>query len=143
MRKYSYELKKLDSKVAFELGRLFVQEAELLDLAIVVDISLMNKRLFYFSTEGANPDKFNWVNRKQNIVKLFNCSSLEVQEKMEKSKDDFYVKYGLEPKDYAPVAGSVPIISLEGMTMGIVTVSGLKPHEDHDLVIRMLDKYKG
>lgn len=140
--KNKIELQSLTSQTAFDIGGVIVGKIIQDELPVAFEIALLDKVLFFFSAEGVCGDKASWLKRKANTVKRFRMSSLEVEDKDKKSTDDFYRKYGISPRDYAPVGGSLPIFNNLGIFIGTITVSGLKPEEDHDLVLDMVARYK-
>ena len=87
-------------------------------------------------------DKFesclDWLSRKERVVQKFGHSSFYIF----LDSMDNYTKYQeiINDKTYAVCGGSFPIIVNNEM-MGSITVSGLRPHEDHQLIIEALNSY--
>ena len=76
-----------------------------------------------------------WVVRKEVTVLESNHSSLYVYE----HSDDY--SYMINNDDYAVCGGGFPLI-INNEVRGVFVISGLEHTEDHDLIIRALDKLK-
>ncbi len=112
------------------------------EIEIAFEVYGGNKSLLYYSHPGLSKDKENWIERKRNVVNTFSQSSLEIAEKNNHDIQIFSSKYGYSAKDFALVAGSVPIFNEYSDLIGILTVTGLQPQEDHDLALSVLNKVK-
>lgn len=88
--------------------------------------------------ENLAPDKADWLRRKRNTVLYFGLSTQALFEKQKGEESLLASKYGLELKDYTWTPGGVPI-QVKGVGLvGAVTVTGLKPEEDHALALGLL-----
>lgn len=112
------------------------------EIEIAFEVYGNNKPLLYYSHPALSKDKENWITRKRNVVNTFSQSSLEIAEKNNHNLQSFCNKYGYSAKDFAMVAGSVPIFNEYSDLIGILTVTGLQPQEDHDLALSVLNKVK-
>jgi len=130
-----------DHLTALELGQLMTHEALKNDLKIVIDISKPNQQLYYYACNYTSPDKGDWVRRKRNVVFQFHTSSIYIAEKLSKDNATLEDKYGLSTKTHVAAGGAVPIL-VEGVgVIGAITVSGMKPHEDHSFIINTIKAY--
>lgn len=146
LKKYENELDNLifdafNSETALNIGTYIIDTAKKNRYTITVDISVFNHQLFHFSFDGTTPDKDLWVKRKRNVVQHFFTSSIYIAKKLERDGTCLADKYGLPTDQYSATGGSVPIIVKHTGVIGAITVAGLKPEEDHDLVISSIKKY--
>lgn len=128
-------------QIALELANLLLERIEKEKLCIAFDISRINQQIFYYAADGIVADKDRWIKRKRNIVFNFGNSSYFMAEKMNHDQSLIASKYGLELSEYAAVAGSFPIIVKGVGLVGAFTVTGLKPEEDHQVVIETIQTY--
>ncbi|KAK5958055.1 hypothetical protein OHC33_001245 [Knufia fluminis] len=115
--------------------------------ATVINITAANSDtlLFHCTTSpGVNPDNDTWVSRKRATVKRWGVSSWYMHHKMGGREDEFQRKYMLGDRagQYAIHGGGVPV-RVEGVegVVGVIVVSGLKQHEDHQVVIEALEEF--
>ncbi|SHJ55454.1 heme-degrading domain-containing protein [Paramaledivibacter caminithermalis] len=146
IEKYKDELNDLvfdnfNSKIALTIGNYIIDIAKKNGYAITIDISKFNHQLFHFSFDGTTPDKDLWIIRKRNVVHHFFTSSIYIAKKLEKDGTNLFDKYGLPVDEYSATGGSVPIIVRNTGIIGSITVAGLKPEEDHNLVIYAIKKF--
>lgn len=146
LRKYEDELDNLifddfNSEIALSIGTHIIDIAKKNKYTLTIDISVFNHQLFHFSFDGTTPDKDLWVKRKRNVVQHFYTSSIYMAKKLERDGTSLAGKYGLPSDEYSATGGSVPIIVKNTGVIGAITVSGLKPEEDHDLVVSSIKKY--
>jgi uncharacterized protein (UPF0303 family) len=134
---------RFDASTAWTLGCALRTLAESLKAAVVIDISLHDRQLFYCAMPDTTPDNADWVRRKRNTVLRCHKSSYGVGLKFALEESSFFEKTGANPQDYATHGGSFPI-TLEGLgCIGAITVSGLPQREDHELVVRGLAEHLG
>lgn len=112
------------------------------DLKIAYEIHDGSKQLLYYSHPNLSKDKQNWIRRKRNVVLTFSQSSLDIAVKNNHDMERFIYKYGYSHQDFALVGGGVPIVDDNQSLIGVLTVTGLKPQEDHDLALDILKKIK-
>ena len=101
---------------------------------IAFEVFAYGQVLFRYSFQGLFADKDLWLERKRRTAMNFAASSLAMEEKMAKEKTTLTAKYGLANDQYVAVGGSIPLVLKNGGVIGAVTVTGLKPEEDHQLV---------
>lgn len=124
---------------AWELGQDIYQLGLNLPKPIAFEVYAYGQILFRYSFGGLSPDKDSWIIRKRKTAMHFATSTLAMEEKMTKENTSLKHKYGLANESYVAVGGSIPLILASGNTpggiIGAVTVTGLKPDEDHQLVV--------
>ena len=120
---------------AFSIGTRIRDRAIKEGLALVVDIRLWDRPLFYCAMPGTSGDNPNWVRRKFNVVQRLLRSSYRVA--LEQGREDrtFPASRALDPADFVLAGGGFPI-RLKGLgPIGCATVSGLAEREDHQVVV--------
>jgi len=133
---------------AWELGHFLY--ARLLPLSkekpTMISICLANKKVLFQCAVGSGtmPDNEIWVERKRNTALRFGTSTWFQHCKYGGREDDFRAKFGLsmdEGGKYAIHGGAVPIrvAGVEGV-VAVVIVSGLKQHEDHGVIIDVINR---
>ena len=141
-------LTQFTSDDAFTIGTSLRQRIRTLfpSTGAVINITSTNSDnlLFHCTTSpGVQPDNDLWVARKRATVKRWGVSSWYMHHKMTGSEQAFQKKYMLGERagDYAIHGGGVPIRvkGVEGI-VGVIVVSGLKQHEDHQVVIEALEQ---
>ena len=116
-------------------------------LSAVVNITLANSNNLLFhavSRPGLQPDNDIWVARKRRTVQRWGVSTWFMHNKMHGDEEAFKKKYmlGESAGDYAIHGGGVPVRvhGVEGI-VGVIVVSGLKQHEDHQAVVEGLEDF--
>ena len=128
---------------AFSIGSAIRQIALAEDRAIVCDIRLWDRPLFYAALAGTAADNCEWVRRKANVVKRFGKSTFRMVLERGVTDDNraFPTDKGMSPSDYVLAGGGFPI-TIQGVgIIGAITVSGVPEHIDHMLVVRGLCQY--
>ncbi|KAI0425164.1 hypothetical protein F5Y09DRAFT_112637 [Xylaria sp. FL1042] len=135
---------------AWELGTLLY--ARLLPFATaegrssLVSIAAANHQHVLFQAvvgSGTTPDNDVWVRRKRNSVLRFGASSWFLHCKYGGDEEAFRRKFGMSEEvagGYAIHGGGVPIRvdGVEGI-VAVVVVSGLKQHEDHGVIVDVIN----
>jgi uncharacterized protein (UPF0303 family) len=131
-------LPQLDAETAWQLGSLLRAMAAERGLSVVIDVRRFGQPLFYAAMDGTNPDNFEWVRRKGNVVARFHRSSYAVGLRERQKGQTICESQGLSLSDYATHGGSFPLAVSGAGIVGSVTVSGLPMRQDHELAIEAL-----
>lgn len=133
------ELDRFDRDVAWQLGCSLVKVCRGNSLPVTICIHLGEQRVFHAGLPGSSADNDHWAERKTRIVWRFDQPSFEVGQRYVNDGDPlaFLAAFGLSPELYFPAGGAVPI-RVRGATVGVIAVSGLESHEDHDLALAAL-----
>jgi len=112
----------------------------------MISISLANKKVLFQCAVGSStmPDNEIWVERKRNTALRFGTSTWFQHCKYNGDEEKFRAKFGLsldEGGKYAIHGGAVPIrvAGVEGI-VAVIVVSGLKQHEDHGVIIDVINR---
>ncbi|KAI0128248.1 hypothetical protein F4776DRAFT_664994 [Hypoxylon sp. NC0597] len=144
----SFLLESFTAEDAWELGHLLY--ARLLPFSAqkptLISISLANSSQVLFQCavgSGTAPDNEVWVQRKRNTVLRFGTSTWFQHCKYSGDEEAFKAKFGMSPEQaekYAIHGGAVPIKvkGVEGI-VAVVVVSGLKQHEDHGVIVDVIN----
>jgi uncharacterized protein (UPF0303 family) len=133
--------KKFDQNDAWELGVQMRKTAIERGYPIAIDIRRGDTPLFSVMLEGASDVNFDWARRKRNLVNLTQTSSWEHSQNAANGKNIIELM-GLDPRDYTPHGGCVPI-RVEGVgIVATVTISGLPQKEDHEFAFESLNAYR-
>ncbi|MCJ1255085.1 hypothetical protein MMC24_002901 [Lignoscripta atroalba] len=132
---------------AWDLGCLLRDRLrDLTSTPTVINISLANSQQLLFhacSRPGTVPDNDHWVSRKRNSVLRWGCSSWYLQNKFLGDAMKFAERFGLGERvgDYTIYGGGVPVRvkGVEGV-VAVAIVSGLKPDEDHMVVVEAMEE---
>lgn len=132
---------RFDNDTAIELGMKIVERAREEKLAVVVDVSRGEQRLFYCALAGTSADNEYWVAGKNAVVRRFGHSSFYVGQRARVRGVDFAASQMVDPSTYRAHGGAFPII-VEGVgVVGTATVSGLPQADDHRLVVSVIEAF--
>lgn len=123
------------NEMALELGNKLIELGRAKDAQITIDITRHGHQIFHYSFTGTGPDNDQWVKRKNRVVNRFNKSSLRVGLELAEQQRSIEDRYFVDPFEYSPHGGAVPITIRDVGVIGTVTVSGMTQHEDHALVV--------
>jgi uncharacterized protein (UPF0303 family) len=126
---------KFTAQDAWELGQELHKLGLKLEKPIAFEVYAYGQILFRHSFGGLSPDKEIWIERKRKTAIHFATSTLSTEEKMAKDETTIKKKYGLPNECYVAIGGSIPLVIEDGGVIGAVTVTGLKPEEDHQIVV--------
>ncbi len=129
------EFDHFDHDDAWRIGSALVQRCRERNLPVVISITIGQQRVFHVALPGSSADNDSWVDRKANVVRRWNRSSLELARHYDvENRPDFYETFGVDRRDYAPGEGAVPI-RVRGSLVGVLSISGLESGGDHDLAV--------
>lgn len=127
---------------AFQIGLSLKARADRENVPLVIDISLWDRRLFYFARPGSTSDNEDWVRRKFNLARRLHKSSYRAGR--EQAAAGLTLKdRNLDEADYAAHGGAFPIRLANAGAIGAVTVSGLPQRDDHKWVASAIADHLG
>jgi len=135
------QFSRFSNDTALNIGNIIIRKGKERNLNIAIEIVKGNQVIFHYSFDGTTPDNDDWLKRKINIVKRFHRSSYYVKLKLESKGDTIESKYGMKKEEYAAFAGAFPLIIKNTGVIGVISVSGLKQEDDHNLVVESLREY--
>jgi uncharacterized protein (UPF0303 family) len=119
---------------AWRMGWALVERCRADGLPIVISIRLGEQRVFHVALPGTSADNDYWVERKINVVRRFDLSTMDVHDRYRKAVPDLFTAFGLSRAEFAPGEGGVPI-RVRGTQVGVLAVSGLDGGGDHEVVL--------
>jgi uncharacterized protein (UPF0303 family) len=127
---------------AFMIGSALKLRADKENAPIVINVSLFDRKLFYFARPGSTCDNEDWVRRKINLVRRLHKSSYRVGREFAAAGITLADR-SLPAADYAPAGGCFPIRLANAGVIGTVTISGLPQREDHNWVVSAIAAHLG
>lgn len=131
-----------DETTAWEIGTRLRAEAVKRKVAVEIDVTLGQHRVFTCAMPGTSANNADWIRRKINVVGHFQRSSYAVGRQLDREGVSLEQKYALPPRDFAAAGGCFPL-RVRGAMVGTVTVSGLPQRDDHALVVSVLSELLG
>lgn len=136
------EIDKFDNRIGLEMGLAIFSLAKERNQYIAVQVERLNHIIFTYIDDTLPADKHNWLKRKANVSKHFEESSLSLKNDLINGKMNLEETFSLNPKEYLAKGGSIPIFVKNAGMVAIITVSGLKDEEDHNIIIDALKNGK-
>jgi uncharacterized protein (UPF0303 family) len=124
-----------DEATAWEIGSKIREIAALRGQGVFIDIRLWDRVLFTHAMAGTSSDNEDWVRRKVNVVRRFQCASYRKGLELKRDGKVLDAAVGCSPMDYATHGGGFPIRLKSGPIIGCITVSNLPQREDHKLAV--------
>lgn len=124
--------------VGFALGAAIRAAALEQGHAIVVDVRLWDRPLFFAAIAGTTADNGEWVRRKINMTRRFHKSSYRLALEYRSSGKVLSRDNGIDPADHALAGGCVPIVVAGVGCVGSAAVSGVPEWIDHALVVEAM-----
>jgi uncharacterized protein (UPF0303 family) len=135
-----YVFDKFDRTTAYAIGTMMANKAINQNLPITIEVYLNDMVVYRYSHTGSQPINMNWSIRKRNSVLMFGHSTMWLNEKLKGDYALLSARYGLNSEDYTLLEGSFPILTQSGV-IGAISVSGLKPQEDHQIIVDTLNEF--
>ena len=110
---------------------------------VAIEIEVNGLVIFHYSMPGTNGRNNMWVERKANMVRVSQVSTLHAMQLRERDKKDMQADWGLDPMEYAAIGGGFPIRLKGTGIIGAIAVSGLPHTEDHHLIVETLAELFG
>lgn len=126
---------------AIQIGNAILEMATNEQKLIAVDIRRNGQVLFHAKMEGTGPNNDRWIERKINVVNHFGHSSYYMHVLYKSWNTTIEENAFVDPMEYAAEGGSFPIIIKNAGHIGTISVSGLEGHEDHGLIIAVLEDF--
>ncbi len=123
---------------AWEIGSKIREIAASRGQGVFIDIRLWDRVLFTHAMAGTSSDNEDWVRRKVNVVRRFQCSSYRKGLELKRDGKVLDEAVGCNPMDYAAHGGGFPIRIKDGPIIGCITVSNLPQREDHKLAVEAI-----
>lgn len=132
------ELESFSNKLALQMGLQIVELATSRQLHIGIKISRLNHDVFLYLDDSLPADKHLWLNRKANVAKHFEESSLSVKNDLINGNMTLEKTFALDSKNYIAKGGAIPIFVKGAGMVATITVSGLKDIDDHQIIVEAL-----
>ncbi|RWJ05736.1 heme-degrading domain-containing protein [Mesorhizobium sp.] len=132
-----------DEEAAFSIGSAIRERGLAAGYALVIDIRLFDRKLFFAGLPGSTISLADWTRRKLNTVKVFHKSSYRIV--LEKPRADrlFEPMHNLPASDYVVVGGAFPITLKGAGVVGAVAVAGAQMRDDHNMVVAAMCQHIG
>jgi uncharacterized protein (UPF0303 family) len=127
-----------DESTAWAIGSKIREIAASRGQGVFIDIRLWDRVLFTHAMAGTSSDNEDWVRRKVNVVKRFQCASYRKGLELKRDGKVLDTAVGCNPIDYAAHGGGFPIRLINGPIIGCITVSNLPQREDHKLAVEAI-----
>ncbi|KAI1299925.1 hypothetical protein F5Y03DRAFT_397434 [Xylaria venustula] len=159
----TFTLASFTAQDAWELGHLLYARLLPFEKPTLISIALAHSQHVLFQAavgSGTAPDNALWVQRKRNAVLRFGASTWELHCKYDGDEEAFRKKFGMSedvaggyaihgggvPSEFIPGDGGdvlclftpVRVAGVEGI-VAVVVVSGLKQHEDHGVIVDVIN----
>lgn len=136
-----YQFATFSHQMALKIGQQLAAKAISDNLAITIDITRCEQRIFFYAHQGTSIDNERWIERKQNLCKRFAHSSLLMKLTIKDYPEDSFGPNAVILDDnYALAGGCFPVIIKDTGMIGTITVSGLADIDDHNLIISVLEQ---
>ena len=123
---------------AWAIGAKIREIAASRNQGVFIDIRLWDRVLFTHAMAGTSADNEDWVRRKVNVVKRFQCASYRKGLELKRDGKVLDEAVGCNAMDYAAHGGGFPVRMVGGPIIGCITVSNLPQREDHKLAVEAI-----
>lgn len=136
------QFESFDHEEAYRLGTFMVNYAKEHGITIAVSICMNNGCIvFQYCPDGTNLLNQKWMQRKFNLVKMMERSSL-LSFKLLKNNQETLESHGLSQGEYALCGGGFPIrIKGSRPVLGAIIASNLYHVEDHEFIVDCLREF--
>jgi uncharacterized protein (UPF0303 family) len=135
------QFKSFNRADAWKLGNIFVKKIREHDYPMAVSLRMCSGlALFHYAWEGTSLNNEDWMNRKFNVVKDLDMSSLLNMLKI-MQRGTTMEERGLDPKVYAWGGGGFPIRIKGTGLVGTALVSGLPGKDDHAVLVDCIAEF--
>ena len=131
-------LEKFDNRMAYDMGAKIIALAESRKQHIAVEVSRLHHTVFLYVDDNLPMDKHHWLKRKANVARQFEESSLSVKHSLNEKGMSLEQHFGLDEKEFVAKGGAIPVFVNGAGMVAVITVSGLKDEEDHEIILEAL-----
>lgn len=132
------ELTEFSNQIALDMGLKILKLATSKHQKIAIEICRLHHTVFLFVDDTLPADKHLWLRRKANVAKHFEESSLSVKNDLANGNMTLKDTFQLPSSEYLAKGGAIPLFVKNAGMIGVITVSGLKDTEDHQIIIDAL-----
>ncbi|WP_413736970.1 heme-degrading domain-containing protein [Sodalis sp. RH21] len=136
-------LPQFSHQLAWRLGERIKHYAEHQGLALAIDITVNQHRIFSYAMPGTTAENLDWARRKRNVVDLLAMGSYTAGLMLELRQETLQQRYGVASRDFAALGGGYPLQVANAGIVGSVTVSGAPHLEDHNILLVVLAEFCG
>jgi uncharacterized protein (UPF0303 family) len=111
------------------------------NLPIAIQVRLDNWIVYHVSLPGSKPENHDWISRKARVVLLKNHSTLFERVLAQEQGINWFEDHKLSETEYAIHGGALPLITSEGLLLGILIISGLSQIQDHLFGVKVLTDF--
>ena len=133
-------LSSLTNNDAIEIGEIATTLGKQRKLPIAIEVRIGDWIVFHASLQGSKPESDWWINRKVEVVKLKQHSTMYERVSAEERGIDWHKENNLQDETHAIHGGALPLITDEGFK-GILIISGLPQVEDHLFAVEVLTEF--
>ena len=133
-------LSSLTNNDAIEIGEIATTLGTQRKLPIAVEVRIGDWIVFHASLQGSKPENDWWINRKVEVVKLKQHSTMYERVSAEERGVDWHKENNVQDETHAIHGGALPLITDEGFK-GIFVISGLPQVEDHLFAVEVLTEF--
>jgi len=135
-------LASFDHAVAWEMGVIARDLGASKRLPVAIQISRLDQVIFHSALEGTSRDNDDWLMRKRNVVRRYQCSSYKVGLRLRKDRLS-QADLGLPIERFAAAGGGFPLNLKNFGTVGSLVISGLPEASDHDFAVSVVARFMG
>ena len=133
-------LSSLTNNDAIEIGEIATTLGKQRKLPIAIEVRIGDWIVFHASLQGSKPESDWWINRKVEVVKLKQHSTMYERVSAEERGVDWHKENNVQDETHAIHGGALPLITDEGFK-GILIISGLPQVEDHLFAVEVLTEF--